>query len=102
MTPTDQQTYLTKAGLDKLKAELEDLKDNQRPAVVKRIKEAVAQGDLRENAEYDDAKNTQGFIEGRIAELNGLLKNATIVSGNSSNGVIDMGDVVTGKLNGNK
>jgi transcription elongation factor GreA len=95
-----QKTYLTSEGLDKLKAELEDLKNNQRPAVIKRIEEALAQGDLKENSEYDDAKNTQGFIEGRIAEIETLVKTAEIVSGNSGNGVVDLGDSVKVKHNG--
>lgn len=97
---TTQKTFITKAGLDKLKAELEDLKNNQRPVVIKRIEEAVAQGDLKENSEYDDAKNTQGFIEGRIAELENILRTAEIVTGNSKNDIVDLGDTVVVKQNG--
>src|SRR5688572_20917810 len=91
---TDQQTYLTNAGLDKLKAELADLVDNQRPMVVKRIKEALAHGDLSENSEYDDAKNEQAFIEGRIVELEKLLQTATIVNHGAGDGTVSLGSKV--------
>lgn len=100
MTP--QNTYLTSAGLDKLKAELSDLKEKKRPEVVLRIKEAVSYGDLSENSEYDDAKREQGFIEGRIAELEELLKNAHIVKSNSGDhGTVALGTTVTVKHNSN-
>lgn len=88
------QTILTAAGLDKLKAELEDLKENKRPAVIARIKEAVSYGDLSENSEYEDAKNEQGFIEGRIAELQGMLDTAQIVESSGSSDVVQLGSVV--------
>ena len=62
---------VTKRGADKLKEELHRLKTVDRPAVINAIAEARAQGDLSENAEYDAAKDRQGFIEGRIAEIEG-------------------------------
>ena len=98
----DQQTYLTAAGLDKLKAELTDLTENQRPTVIKRIKEALAHGDLSENSEYDDAKNEQAFIEGRISELERLLQNATIVQKGSTDGTVSLGSTVKVKHNGDQ
>jgi transcription elongation factor GreA len=62
-----------------LRAELQLLKSVERPAVIQAIAEARAQGDLSENAEYDAAKEKQGFIEGRIADLEGKLSNAQII-----------------------
>jgi len=62
-----------------LRAELQNLKSVERPAVIQAIAEARAQGDLSENAEYDAAKEKQGFVEGRIADLEGKLSNAQII-----------------------
>lgn len=70
---------ITKRGAEKLKEELQHLKHIERPAVVQAIAEARAQGDLSENAEYDAAKDKQGFIEGRIQEIDGKLSNAQII-----------------------
>ncbi|MEQ1663304.1 MAG: transcription elongation factor GreA [Thiobacillus sp.] len=70
---------VTVAGAEKLRIELQQLKAVERPAVIQAIAEARAQGDLSENAEYDAAKEKQGFIEGRIADLEGKLSNAQII-----------------------
>ena len=70
---------ITKRGSEKLKEELQRLKHIERPAVVQAIAEARAQGDLSENAEYDAAKDKQGFIEGRIMEIEGKLSAAQII-----------------------
>jgi transcription elongation factor GreA len=70
---------LTVNGAEMLKAELHNLKTVQRPAVIQAIAEARAQGDLSENAEYDAAKERQGFIEGRIKEIEGKLSHAQII-----------------------
>ncbi|MCX7815508.1 MULTISPECIES: transcription elongation factor GreA [Tepidimonas] len=70
---------LTKRGADKLKEELHRLKTVERPAVIQAIAEARAQGDLSENAEYDAAKDRQGFIEGRIKEIEGKLAAAQVI-----------------------
>ena len=70
---------LTKRGAGLLKEELKQLKSVERPAVVQAIAEARAQGDLSENAEYDAAKEKQGFIEGRIAEIESKLAQAQII-----------------------
>jgi transcription elongation factor GreA len=97
----EQNTYLTTAGLDKLKGELKELKEQRRPAVIERIKEAVAYGDLSENSEYEDAKNEQALVEGRIAELERLLENPQIVkTGGSAGGQVALGSKVTVKHNG--
>jgi transcription elongation factor GreA len=70
---------MTILGAEKLREELQRLKSVERPAVINAIAEARAQGDLSENAEYDAAKDKQGFIEGRIAELEGKLAAAQII-----------------------
>jgi len=70
---------ITTRGAEKLKAELHRLKTVDRPAVINAIAEARAQGDLSENAEYDAAKDRQGFIEGRIQEIEGKLSAAQII-----------------------
>ncbi|MFO7747027.1 MAG: transcription elongation factor GreA [Orrella sp.] len=70
---------LTSKGADKLREELHQLKHVERPAVIEAIAEARAQGDLSENAEYDAARERQGFVEARIAELEGTISNAQII-----------------------
>lgn len=70
---------LTRRGADKLKAELARLKNVERHAVIQAISEARAQGDLSENAEYESAKDKQGFIEGRIQEIEAKLAAAQII-----------------------
>jgi transcription elongation factor GreA len=70
---------LTRRGAEKLKQELAQLKNVERHAVIRAIAEARAQGDLSENAEYDAAKDKQGFIEGRILEIEGKLATAQII-----------------------
>ena len=70
---------ITKRGAEKLKEELHRLKTVERPAVIAAIAEARAQGDLSENADYDAAKDRQGFIEGRIQEIEGKLSVAQVI-----------------------
>lgn len=72
-------TLLTKEGLDKLKAELSYLKGTKRKEVAARIKEAISYGDLSENSEYEESKNEQAFVEGRILELEEKVKNVKII-----------------------
>ena len=74
---------ITKRGAESLKAELHQLKTVDRPWVINSISEARAQGDLSENAEYDAAKDRQGFIEGRIQEIEGKLSAAQIIDPSS-------------------
>ncbi|MEL6651667.1 MAG: transcription elongation factor GreA, partial [Bacteroidota bacterium] len=71
--------YMSKEGLEKLTAELADMKGNQRKAVAAEIQEAREKGDLSENAEYDAAKEKQGLLEMRIARLEGVLANARVL-----------------------
>ena len=75
------QKVLTKEGFQKLVDELKDLKEVQMPAVIDRIERAKDMGDLSENAEYQEAKDTQGFMAARIAEIEALLKNSVVVEG---------------------
>jgi transcription elongation factor GreA len=87
---------LTKRGAEKLKDELQRLKSVERHAVIQAIAEARAQGDLSENAEYDAAKDKQGFIEGRINEIEGKLAAAQIIdpSGLDAGGRVVFGSTV--------
>lgn len=73
------KTPITKIGEQRLRDELQHLKHVERPAVITAISEARAQGDLSENAEYDAAKEKQGFVEGRIIELEAKLANAQVI-----------------------
>ena len=76
---------ITKLGAEKLKAELHKLKTVDRPSIINAIAEARAQGDLSENAEYDAAKDRQGFIEGRIQEIEGKLAAAQVIDPSAVN-----------------
>ena len=84
------QAPLTPRGAQRLRAELDDLKSNKRPAVIQAIAEARAHGDLKENAEYHAAREQQGFIEGRIKQLEGELSNAQVIDVSK----LDAGDKV--------
>src|SRR5512136_751426 len=84
--------YLTAEGAAQIKAELEQLKGSGREELAKRLRSAVQMGDLSENADYHKAKEDQAFLEGRIQELEYLLKNAIIVETNGS-GKRDVADV---------
>lgn len=75
----NEQHYLTAEGAARLKAELEHLKATERPELAERLRAAVQQGDLSENADYHKAKEDQSFLEGRIQELEYLMKNAVII-----------------------
>lgn len=96
-----QETVLTATGLANLKTELEELKITKRPEIVTRIEEALAYGDLSENSEYDDAKNEQAFVEGRISELEEMIATAKVVKSNDGDGgKVTLGTVVKVKHNG--
>jgi len=75
----DKEVLLTLEGLNKLEKELEYLKTVRRREVAERIKQALEFGDINENSEYEDAKNEQGFIEGRILEIEKMLRNIKII-----------------------
>jgi transcription elongation factor GreA len=79
------QIPMTRYGVERLKEELQQLKSQDRPSIIQAIAEARAQGDLSENAEYDAAKEKQGFIEGRISEIEAKLSNVQIIDPASLN-----------------
>ncbi|MGI6434085.1 MAG: transcription elongation factor GreA [Syntrophomonadaceae bacterium] len=92
----EKEVLLTKEGLAKLEAELEHLKSVRREEVAERIKQAIAFGDITENSEYEDAKNEQAFIEGRILTLEKTLKNARLMEDNEiRTDVVSLGSRVT-------
>lgn len=88
---------LTKSGLKKLQEELKYFKDVRRKEVAARLKEAIAYGDLSENSEYEEAKNEQAFVEGRILELEKMITNAKIIHEEEKGGVdtVQIGTTVT-------
>jgi transcription elongation factor GreA len=91
-----EQPYLTSEGAERLRAELADLKGPQRLALSQRLRSAIQQGDLSENADYHKAKEDQAFLEGRIMELEYLLKNAIIVEATGGQrDKVDIGVTVT-------
>lgn len=91
-----EQPYLTTEGADRMRLELEQLKGPAREEMARRLRAAIQMGDLSENADYHKAKEDQAFLEGRISELEYLLKNAIIVDRNNNTGeVVDIGVQVT-------
>lgn len=82
----DKAIYLTKEGLEDLKKEYEELTKVKRPEMLDRVADARNQGDLSENAEYTAARDELNFIDGRIEEIEDLLKQATIISDTTKNG----------------
>lgn len=88
-----QPVYLTEEGLAKLKAELEHLMNERRPAVAARIQAAKDLESTVNNAEYDDAKNEQAFVEGRILEIENILSSATVVH-HEQHRIIEIGSTV--------
>lgn len=93
---------ITEEGLKKIKEELENRRTNIRQEIANAIKEAKEQGDLSENAEYSEAKRQQAENEARIAELEFMLKESTVVSQGKSTGVVQMGSKVKVKFNGSE
>ena len=90
-----QPNYLTPEGEAKLKAELEDLKGPKRDELSKRLRSAIQMGDLSENADYHKAKEDQGFLEGRIQELEAILRNAVLIEKTQNTGIVSIGSHVT-------
>ena len=94
----NKQTVLTQEGLKALEDELEELKTVKRKDIAEKIKVALSFGDLSENSEYDEAKNEQGIIEARIAEIEAVLMNVTIIDAdNLSTEHVQLGNRVTVK-----
>ena len=90
-----EPTYLTVEGEAKLKAELEELKGPKREELAKRLRSAIQMGDLSENADYHQAKEDQGFLEGRIQEIEFLLRNVVIIEKNVNRDFVSVGNHVT-------
>lgn len=91
-----QSILITKSGLKKLQDELDHYKTIRRKEVAARLKEAISYGDLSENSEYEEAKNEQAFVEGRILELEIMIKNAKIISDESKqHEIVQIGSSVT-------
>jgi transcription elongation factor GreA len=98
-TTSHKPIYLSKEGLEKVKKELEELITVKREEVAERIAEAKSFGDLSENAEYENAKEVQAFTEGRITELQLMLKYASIIDEGASHEKVVLGSTVTVKVN---
>src|SRR5690606_40997991 len=93
---SEKEVILTQEGLKKLEEELENLKSVKRREVAERIKVAIGYGDISENSEYEDAKNEQAFIEGRIITLEKMLRNARIINNDEiDTDTVSIGSIVT-------
>ncbi|MFH1610933.1 MAG: transcription elongation factor GreA [Patescibacteria group bacterium] len=88
------QTFITQEGLKKLEQELEYLKTDKRKEIANRIQSAKDLGDLSENAEYSDAKDAQAFNDGRIMELQEVIRNATIIKEHQGSGAVAVGNSI--------
>ncbi len=88
-------TYVSRDYLEKLRAELDEMVNVRRSEVAQRIHDAKEHGDLTENAEYEDAKNEQAFVEGRIQAIEAIIKNATIIDENRGGDHVQIGSTVT-------
>ena len=97
-----KQIQMTKEGLGTLKKELDEMVNDKRPRLVERLANARSQGDLTENSDYSNAKEELEFLDGRISELENVLKTATIVSGNHKKDGVGVGTRVTVKVSGEK
>jgi transcription elongation factor GreA len=91
---TQKRYDITQEGLEKLKVEYEQLISFRRKEVAEKIKRAREMGGTENNAEYEDAKNEQAFIEGRISSLENIILNARIIEGPRQPGVVELGDTV--------
>lgn len=89
-----KEVILTQGGLDKLEKELDFLKSTKRREVASRIKTAISFGDISENSEYEDAKNEQAFIEGRIITLEKMLRNVRLINEETNSDVVAIGTTV--------
>jgi transcription elongation factor GreA len=97
-----EQTFLTREGLKKLEEELTFLRTVRRAQVAERLHNAQEDGELIENAEYEDAKNEQAFLEGKILSLESMLSSAVIIENDGPEGVVNLGSQVTIKESGGK
>jgi transcription elongation factor GreA len=93
--PGPAATHLTAAGLEGLKAEMEQLTTVERPAIVARVKAARELGDLRENADYESARREHSFLEGRVAQIEQMLRTAVVIDDMARTHLVGIGSVVT-------
>jgi transcription elongation factor GreA len=93
--PSVTVTHLTSGGLESLKAELVTLTTKERPAIVARIKAARELGDLRENADYEAARREQSFLEGRVAQIEEMIRSVVVIDDIARSHVVGIGSVVT-------
>lgn len=91
----DKPVFLTQEGLKKLEDELQYLETEKRAEVAARIQSAKEEGDISENAEYDDAKHEQAFVEGRIMTLRAMIRNAVLIEDNGPSEEVGLGSRVT-------
>ncbi len=89
-----EESYLTREGEDALRRELKQLVETRRPALARKLKDAVAQGDLKENADYHNAKEQLGFVEGRVQHIESVLMNAIIVDNAGASDEVRVGSTV--------
>lgn len=90
----NKEIILTESGLKKVEEELEELKSVRRREVAERIKQAIEFGDISENSEYEDAKNEQAFIEGRIITLEKMLRNVKVIEDTKGTNEVSIGSTV--------
>jgi len=100
MDNRNNQIQITKQGLTSLEKELDELTNDKRPKLVERLAFARTQGDLAENSDYQNAKDELEFLDGRITELEDVLKKAVVVHANSKSGQVSFGTKVTVRANG--
>ena len=100
MSNTSDVKFFTAEGIKKMEEELDYLRSVKRGEVAEKIKVARSFGDLSENSEYDDAKNEQGMVEARIAEINHILSEATVVAAPKRSSKVNIGSTVTIEMGG--
>lgn len=95
MSNGNNVVYLTEEGLQSIKEELQYLKTVRREEISEKLEKAIRQGDLKENADYHDAKDEQAFVEGRIRDLEDSLRRSEIIEDNGPSDVVRVGSTVT-------
>jgi transcription elongation factor GreA len=90
-----KKVYLTLEGREELRRELDELVNVRRPVLAERLRKAIAQGDLSENADYHTAKEEQSFLEGRIQEIEAILRRAEVIKETKRSDVVSLGSRVT-------
>jgi len=96
------EKYFTQEGLEKLKTELAHLKDVKRREIAEKLEKCISFGDLSENAEYHETKEAQGFLEGRILELESIISNSVVVAVAKKNGLVQIGSTILIKTGSEK